>query len=244
MYANFASIYDSLMQDIPYEKWVNYIKAIIEMEGANPQKVLDLGCGTGNVAIPMARMGYAVTALDLSPNMLAVAEQKARNAGLNIHWVNQDMREIDIPDDFDLVLSMCDSLNYLTEEADLQKVFGIVYKQLKENGLFIFDLNSYYKISYIFGNETYTLNDDEISYIWENNFDEATGICEMELTFFLREGQLYKRFKEIHQERGYKSDRVVADLEAAGFHQIRQYEELSFHVPTRETERIYFVARK
>lgn len=243
MYANFASIYDNLMQDIPYEKWVSYIKKIIEMEGANPQKVLELGCGTGNVSLPMASLGYEVTALDLSPDMLAVAEQKARNAGLNINLVNQDMREMNLPQSFDMVLSMCDSLNYLTEEGDLQKVFGLVHKQLKEKGLFIFDLNSYYKISHIFGNETYTLTDDEISYIWENSFDEATGICEMDLTFFLREGQLYKRFKEIHRERGYQIDRVVSYLESAGFHQIRQYKELTFQVPTEETERIYFVAK-
>lgn len=245
MYTNFATIYDRLMNDIPYEKWVKYIQDILAQYNLKPEMVLDLGCGTGNVAIPMARLGYQVTALDLSTDMLAVAEQKSRTDGLNIKFIHQDMRQIDLPANYDLVVSMCDSLNYLLEDADLKNVFTKIYELLNPGGLFVFDLNTAYKIGQIFANETFVYNEDDVAYIWENSFEPATSICDMDLTFFVRdETNHYKRFMESHAEKGYDSKEVVKWLADVGFNHISIYEAITFKPPEANTERIYFIVKK
>ena len=245
MYAGFAYIYDRLMQDIPYERWMEYIQEIRRREGCGSGPVLDLGCGTGNMALPMSQLGFEVTAVDLSPDMLAVAEQKARSAGLKINFINQDIRELQVPGPFGLVLAMCDSLNYLLEGKELADLFKKVYQLLQEDGLFIFDLNTPYKLAYVLGQNTYTYQDDDVAYIWENEYNRDSQICEMALTFFVhRERNLYYRFAEIHAERAYDPGDIKEWLSQASFSKVACYQELSFRKPVAKTERIFFVAGK
>lgn len=245
MYNDFASVYDHLMQEIPYGEWVEYLQKIADHFQIKPRKVLEIGCGTGNVTIPLARLGYQITALDLSSNMLAIAEQKAREQGVNIQLIQQDMRQLELPGNFDLVISLCDSLNYILQESELRKVFQEVFELLEEKGLFVFDLNSCYKIARVLGNETYTLKEDDVAYIWENNYDQDNDICEMEITFFVREHNgLYRRFQENHAQRAYAVDKVLTWLKDTGFATIDYYDAQTFQKPGPKAERIYFIAIK
>ncbi len=246
MYSNFALIYDRLMQDVPYTGWVRYLARLFAKHNIKPEGILDIGCGTGNVTIPLAEMGYNLTGLDMSPEMLAVAEEKARTKGLAVNWLCQDMRAMDLADlRFDLVISMTDSLNYISTAIELQHIFKKVYNLLQDGGWFIFDLNSAYKIIEVFGNNVFTLLDDDIAYIWQNSYDEADRTCYMDLTFFVREADgRYHRFSEEHSETGYEITEVCDLLKQAGFTVQAIYEEDSLTEPAATAERIYFVAQK
>ena len=244
-YRDFAAVYDRLMQDIPYAGWVQYLDLIFQKHGIRPQVVLDIGCGTGNVTIPLAQMGYRLIGLDMSQEMLALAEEKARNQGLKISWLQQDMRSMNLGDlRFDLVISMTDSLNYIQTTADLAKVFALVRDSLKTGGWFIFDLNSAYKIREVFGNNVFSLIEDDIAYIWENSYDPDTRTCTMDLTFFVQEKDgRYRRFSEVHRETGFDTTEVLRLLDLAGFSVEAVYGENSVVEPVNDTERIYFITR-
>lgn len=145
------------MQDVPNAGWVDYLARLFARHNIEPARILDIGCGTGNVTVPLAEMGYHLTGLDMSPEMLAVAEEKARNKGISVRWLCQDMREMDLGDlKFDLVISMTDSLNYLSSACELRKVFQQVVSLLTDGGWFVFDLNSAYKIREVFGDKKRT----------------------------------------------------------------------------------------
>lgn len=245
IYANFAAVYDRLMQDVPYDRWVENLEELFRRFGIAGKRVLDLGCGTGNVAIPLAKKGYQVTALDLSPEMLDLAEHKAREAGVKITFTCQDMRELDIPGEIDLVISMCDSMNYLLTAGELQQVLAKAAGVLRDGGWLVFDLNSAYKIERIFGDNTYTLLDEDVAYIWENDYDPPERICNMQLTFFVQKANgLYERFAEHHRERAYTVDEVHQALKAAGFRPAGVLAEDNLAPPGPETERVYFIAQK
>ena len=244
IYSNFASVYDRLMQDVPYTGWVNYLGSMFERHGIKPRQILDIGCGTGNVTIPLAEIGYRVTGLDMSPEMLSLAEKKAREKGLSINWILQDMKQMELGSAcFDLVISMTDSLNYITTEAELSNVFHRVRALLNPGGHLIFDLNSLYKIQSVFGNNVYTHVDDDIAYIWDNAYNPETCSCTMDIIFFIKEKDgKYRKFTEQHRETGYTVEEVKRMLNDAGFTGIHVYGEGSFEIPQEKTERIYFVA--
>lgn len=246
MYSNFASIYDRLMRDVPYAGWMSYLARLFAKHNIKPIEILDIGCGTGNVTIPLAEMGYNLTGLDMSPEMLAVAEEKARNKGIAINWLCQDVRAMDLADlSFELVISMTDSLNYISNASELQHVFKQVRDLLNDGGWFVFDLNSAYKIKEVFGNNVFTLLDDDIAYVWENSYDEADRTCCMDLTFFVRETDgRYRRFSEEHSETGYEITEVSELLKQAGLTVRAVYGENSLTEPEATAERIYFVAQK
>lgn len=245
IYANFASVYDRLMQDVPYDRWVENLGEIFRRYGIGGGKVLDLGCGTGNVAVPLAQKGYRVTALDLSPEMLSLAEQKAREAGVKIIFTCQDMREMVVPGEFDLVISMCDSMNYLLADGELRQVFARAAGVLRDGGFLVFDLNSAHKLEKVFGEKTYTLVDEDVAYVWENDYDPGERVCHMHLTFFVRRGNgLFERFVEEHRERAYTIDEVQQALGEAGFRLTGILAEDTLEPPEPDTERIYFIAQK
>lgn len=245
MYGNFAYIYDRLMQDVPYDQWLAYLDELFVKLDLRLGKALDLGCGTGTLTVPLAQKGWQVTAVDLSADMLAVAESKAREEGVQVHWVQQDMRQLQVGTDFDLVISMCDSLNYITEVHELELVFKQTHQALRDGGIFFFDLNSHYKLSRVFGDNVFTINEEEIAYIWENEFDAQEQVCLMDITFFVQEPSGYfRRFSEFHRERAYQVSEVQTALTKAGFTLIGKYAEQTFNEPDGETERIYYVAQK
>lgn len=127
-YAHMAAVYDALMADTPYDQWLDWIERSWQ-KGSAPKRIIDLGCGTGTIAIPLAKRGYRVTGVDLSAEMLAIAYDKMRQEQVEVAWVEQDMRELSLPE-ADAVISLCDSLSYLTEEADVQETFRRVFAHL------------------------------------------------------------------------------------------------------------------
>lgn len=245
MYQGFAEVYDRLTQDIAYEKWADFLESAFLKFGEKPRLVLELACGTGSLAIEMAKRGYDLIGLDLSVDMLSKAMEKSREQGLDILFINQDMRDFELYGTVDAVVCMLDSINYITDKAELERVFRLVHLYLNPGGLFIFDVNSEYKLSHLLaGNVFYELADD-ISWIWHNTYDPANKLCTFELTFFVKtRGDLYRRFEETHVERAYSDDEITCALSRANLELLGRFGGLDFSPPAHESERVFYVARK
>lgn len=242
-YTHMAAVYDRLMADSPYDQWLDWVERIWA-KGGKPSSVIDLGCGTGTIAIPLSRRGYRVTGVDLSADMLAVAYDKMRPEQADVVWVQQDMRELALPQ-ADAVISLCDSLSYLTEEEDVQETFRRVFAHLAEGGTFLFDVHSPYKMLHIFGDETFTYVEDEVSYIWQCFSDPLRLEVEHQLTFFIRQpGGMYERVEEQHWQRAYQPLQMIRWLMEAGFTDVVVTADFADLPPQETSERLFFAAKK
>ena len=245
-YERFAYVYDELMKDAPYEKWLMILTAKLEQYGIVGRKVLDLACGTGEMTVELAQHGFEVTGVDLSDEMLLVANEKAVKLGLSIPLFQQNMAELEGLGQFDCVTIFCDSLNYLRDEEDIIKTFSQVHEHLKDGGLFLFDIHSIYKMEEIFRDNTFAVNGEEVSYIWDCFPGEEPYSVEHDLSFFVRDDEsgLYDRFDELHYQRTYPVEQYKKWLEQAGFTVSEIMADLEEAPLAKETERILFVASK
>ncbi|WP_078413838.1 class I SAM-dependent DNA methyltransferase [Priestia abyssalis] len=244
-YGRFAYVYDRLMQDVPYDQWVKYIQKELSRTGIHQPKILDVACGTGQVTIRLANQGYDVTGIDLSDDMLMIAQEKAQKEGFSIPLFQQNMTELELGEFFDCVGIFCDSLNYLQSAEEVQQTFSAVSNHLKQGGLFLFDVHSPYKMDKVFAEETFAYAGDDVSYIWDCFKGEQEHSVEHELTFFVRdETGRYERFEESHQQRTFSAGVYVEWLCEAGFDDIQITADFSDHPPTNTSERLFFSAIK
>ncbi len=243
-YSGFAYIYDQLIQDINYDVWVDYIESIFHRYDAKPTLVLDLACGTGNVSTRMAQRGYDMIGVDMSEDMLNVAINKASKEALDILYLNQDMRDFELYGTVDAIICLLDSVNYITDKQDLIQTFKLVKNYLNVGGLFIFDINTAYKLQEVLGDHTFVVDEDNIFYVWENHYDEAHKICDFFLTFFIKEDTKYERVDEWHQEKAYEIAEIKNSLREVGLNCLAIYNDLSFDMPNDKSERIFFIVQK
>lgn len=243
-YKEFANIYDELIyEDINYDKVADKIINICRENNLKFEDYLDLACGTGNVSINVAKYFKTVYAVDLSDDMLNVAFDKFKKNKIKAKVICQDMCELSLNKRFDLITSVLDSTNYITEDEDLLDYFSSVYEHLKENGIFIFDINSYYKLSTVLGNNIYTYSSEEIFYTWENSFED--DVLNMFLTFFVKtENELYKKFEEEHFERAYKESYIEDILKKCNFRTINKFSGYSDEEVNENSERILYIVSK
>lgn len=243
-YEGFANIYDILMDDVDYEKWVSYVMNIFKYINVQPKSVLDLACGTGNITIPMAKLDYDIWGIDISEQMLSVAENKSRMQGEKIKFIKQDIKNLNLTGSFDAIICACDGINYVLEEDELLSTFQRAYQLLNGGGIFIFDISSYYKLSRIIGNNTFVEEKDGIFYSWENEFDAASSTLTMVLNFFIPEDKLYNRIEEVHVQRAYKNKEVCDNLFKCGFNVLETLDEFTFFKAHEESERVFFISKK
>ena len=218
-YTDFAQVYDTFMDDTPYEEWCEYLVELLEKHrrdgdlaetekdvgnivsdnndvdviNKNLQQernsILDLGCGTGTLTELLARRGYDMIGVDNSQEMLQIAMDKRSRSGLDILYLLQDMRSFELYGTVGAVISVCDSINYLLEDEDVVKTFRLVNNYLFPEGVFIFDFNTVYKYEIVIGDATIAENRDNCSFIWENYYHEAEQINEYDLTVFVQENE-------------------------------------------------------
>lgn len=262
-YTDFAMVYDTFMDETPYEQWCEFLMELFRKYGAQKDDtrqenravmdnlrqerntVLDLGCGTGTLTELLARRGYDMIGVDLSEEMLRIAVDKREKSGLDILYLCQDMRELELYGTVGAVVSVCDSVNYLLEEDDVVQTFRLVNNYLYPEGLFIFDFNTIYKYAEVIGDATIAEDREECSFIWENTYYEEERINEYDLTIFVREeGDRYRRFQETHLQRGYSLKEMRGMVEAAGLLFVDAIDADTHREVTQESERIYIVARK
>lgn len=244
-YHKFAYLYDQLMQEAPYEEWISFLLSVIKRHGEQECSILDIGCGTGNIAIPLSKEKFSVTGVDLSEEMLMVANEKVGTENVNVKLFHQDMRSLEGLGEYNVVIAMCDTLNYLETEEDLIDTFKSMYEHLATDGLLIFDVHSIYKIDSVFREQTYTYSSEELAYIWECYEGDHLHSIEHELSFFVQnDSQLYERFNELHKQRTFSIEFYKKTLKLTGFQLLSVTGDFSLTSLPDESERWFFVAKK
>ncbi|MBD2844489.1 class I SAM-dependent methyltransferase [Paenibacillus sp. IB182496] len=251
-YRQFASVYDRLMEDMPYPAWLRFARQVWE-RGEMPRTVADLGCGTGSIAIPLAKSGFEVFGIDLSADMLAVARSKwetspqramPSSAG-SIRWLQQDLRDWELPEPVDAAISFCDCINYLTEEEDVEAAFRATCRGLKPGGLFLFDAHAPSQLRRYAEEQPFVLDERDVAYIWTSELDSRRMEIEHRLTIFAREsGERFIRFEEVHVQRAYEAQWLVGALRRAGFSDARCFADFELSAPDADAQRLFFVARR
>ena len=245
-YTSFASVYDTFMDNIPYEEWGAYLRDLLKEYGVYGGLVLDLGCGTGTMTEILAADGYDMIGIDNSEEMLEIAAEKKEGSGSDILYLLQDMREFELYGTVKAVVSICDSVNYITEEEDLEEVFRLVNNYLDPGGIFIFDFNTVYKYKEVIGSQTIAESREDCSFIWDNYYYEDEEINEYELSLFIKEkdSELYKKYVETHFQKAYNLETIRRLIEQSGLEFIIAYNAFSREKPSDESERIYVIARE
>ncbi len=209
--------------------------------------VVELGCGTGSFTQVLKRKGYDIMGIDLSPEMLDLARKKSAEVGLDIMYLEQDMRELDLYCTAGTIVSVCDSINYILEDDEVVETFKLVNNFLFPGGLFVFDFNTLHKYRDVIGDATIAENRDDCSFIWENYYHEDEHINEYDLTIFFKcdeEQELFKRSVETHFQRGYTLEEMLSFVKAAGLEFVSAIDADTHGNPSSDSERIYIVARE
>lgn len=242
-YTEFATVYDELMTDIPYDAYVDLLDEATG--GITGKRVLDIGCGTGLLSMKLAKLGAKVTGIDLSAEMLAVAERRAKALCLPVQFIEQPMQQLAGFTGIDLAVIAIDSLNYLAVQEDVQSTFQQIYASLAVGGALVFDVHSTFKTDVIFMEGPFTFDDGRIAYIWETEEGEQPHSVDSELAFFIQEANgLYRRFDEVHSQRTFAVHDYVEMLMKAGFSVERIFADWEDEPPHEESERIFFQVRK
>ncbi|WP_461809969.1 class I SAM-dependent DNA methyltransferase [Faecalimonas sp.] len=245
-YTSFASVYDTFMDNIPYEEWSVYVKELLKEYGVSEGLVLELGCGTGTMTELLSASGYDMIGIDNSEEMLEIALEKKLSSGHDILYLSQDMREFELYGTVKAVVSICDSVNYIMEEEELMTVFKLVNNYLDPRGIFIFDFNTIYKYRELLGDRTIAEQREECSFIWDNYYYEEEEVNEYELSLFIREGEseYYRKYEETHYQRAYHLETIKGLIEQSGLEYITAYDAFTHEEPRENSERIYVIARE
>lgn len=242
-YEDFAEVYDTFMDETPYEEWSRFVSAILKEGGILDGLVLDLGCGTGTLTELLAKEGYDMIGVDLSDRMLNIAMEKRAQSGADILYLQQDMRKFELYGTVRAVVCLCDSLNYLLKEEELLQTFRLVNNYLDPGGLFLFDFNTVYKYETVIGDTTIAENRDDCSFIWENYYDAKEQLNEYDLTIFVRDKSgLFRKSTETHIQRGYTLLAIRRLVEASGMIFLRAADADTHGEVCETSERIYVLA--
>ena len=246
-YTNFAYVYDTFMDNVPYDEWCKYLVMLLKQYGVDDGIVLDMGCGTGNMTSRLCQLGYDMIGIDNSEDMLAIAREKAGEDTMDILYLLQDMREFELYGTVRAAVSICDSMNYITNEEDFLQVFKLVNNYLDPKGIFIFDLNTIYKYKHLLGDATIAENREDCSFIWDNYYYEDERMNEYELTLFIQEESdpsLYRKFQETHLQRAYTLEEMKKMIEQSGMTYLTAYDAYTRKSPGKKSERICVIAKE
>ena len=244
-YTSFAEVYDTFMDNVPYEEWADYLEERLKEYGVKDGLVLELGCGTGSMTELLAEKGYDMIGVDNTEDMLEIAMEKRIESGHDILYLLQNMQEFELYGTVKAVVSVCDSVNYITEKAELEEVFRLVNNYLDPQGIFIFDFNTEYKYREILGNQVIAEDREECSFIWENYYDHTSMINEYELTLFVQEeDDLYRKYQESHFQKAYTLRDIRSMIEASGLKFVTAYDAYTQKAPMHNSERITVIARE
>ncbi len=244
-YSAFARYYDQLTANIDYKKRGEYFHSIIQKFKTTKENILlDLACGTGSISEVMAGLGYDVIGVDNSDEMLGMAIEKKFDSGLNIQYLCQDMRKLDMFGTIDITICALDSINHLASLNDVRKVFENVAFFSELGGLFIFDVNTVYKHRKVLADNTFTYETDDVYCVWENTLNRETDEVKMNLEFFEREENgLWSRSSDSFSEKAYSENDIEELLSQCGFELLGKYGDDTFDSPAEDCQRIVYTAR-
>ncbi|MEO0178125.1 MAG: class I SAM-dependent methyltransferase [candidate division WOR-3 bacterium] len=233
-----AQFYDIIMNDVDYKEWAFYIDEIIK-KFQGKKKILDLGCGTGNLDIILKNKGYDIIGLDMSFNMLKLAKEKNLKNLVNASFFKIPFKN----EQFDVVISTFDSLNNVNDIDELKKVFLEAYRVLKIGGIFTFDLNTIYVFKTLWNDYLKVSEVKNLYIIYKSEFIEP-DMCLLKITIFQElENELYKKYNFEILEKAFEIEKIISSLKI-NFKDVFAFEHLSFRKADENNNRVQFVAIK
>ena len=243
MYTAFAAVYDRLMQSVDYDGWADYYARLLARCGVSGGSVCECACGTGSLTVRLQKRGYAMTGVDISQEMLSVAAAKARENGVFIPFVRQDMCRLTLHKRQHAILCTCDGVNYLTTPERARTFFRAAFQALRPGGALIFDLSTPYKLENTLGNNALGSQEEDIAYIWQNAWHARTRTVDMNLSIFVREADgRYARLEESQRQRAYSREELTESLNEAGFADVRFYGDRTLRAPAAKAARWHVTA--
>ena len=241
-YNSFSSVYDELTKNVDYKARAEYFKAILQKYNISDGLLLDLACGTGSLSVELSKMGFEVIGTDASYDMLSEAQNKAAENGENIMFLCQKMEETDLYGSVRAIVCALDSINHVTDYELVKKTFKNLKNFLDTDGIIIFDANTVYKHQKILGNNVFIYDEKNVFCAWRNTLlpDETT--VNINLDFFVKNGENYMRCGESFKEKAYTDEELTRALEEAGFMVLSRFSESTFENPCEDTQRITYIA--
>lgn len=240
-YETFAFVYDEVMDDTLYQQWMDFTLNHLPKK---TNQILELACGTGALAVEFAKAGFEVTGLDLSEEMLTLANDRALEEEVSINWLAGDMLDLTDIGTYQAITCFSDSLCYMQNAAQIQQVFEGVYQLLEESGTFIFDVHSTYQIDKVFPDYSFHDQTEDFAFLWDSYPGESVHSIEHFLTFFVKkEGEIFERFDELHKERTYSLETYKQLLMQSGF-KVEVFADFVDEVPHETSKRWFFVCKK
>ncbi|HSV73654.1 MAG TPA: class I SAM-dependent methyltransferase [Chthonomonadales bacterium] len=245
-FGEIAPFYDELMRGVPYGMWVRYLQDILQHRGADARRVIDLACGTGNVAFRLAECGYEVTGVDISAAMVGEARRKAAANRSGVAFEVQDAADLRLlPPPYDLCVSFFDSLNNITRSDRLLSAMRSVCEHLVPGGLFVFDVNTRYALENRYFDQACSDPRERLRYNWRSDFDPVTRLCTISMQFWLREeGGATREFHETHVQYAYEEGELRRLLQQAGFADIEAFHAYTLRPVQPCTDRMFVVASR
>ncbi len=240
-YSVFAQYYDFLNQNVDYNAGSRFISGIFK--GNKVKTVIDLACGTGVLSEMLGKMGYEIIGIDMSDEMLSMAQNRLFESECRFSLINAKMQDFSLEEKADACICCLDSINHLTDENDVLKTFKNVSASIKDNGIFIFDVNSVYKHRTLLNNRAYVFDEEDFFLSWDNEYLKDDTIRIM-LDFFIFNGKSYDRESEEFFERAYSQSKLKSMLKKAGFGTVDIYGGFDYSSPKKDSERLFFVCRK
>lgn len=244
-YGDFAYYYDLLTENVDYESRCNYITGLLAENGIGKGILLDLACGTGTVAMHLAKKGYEVIGVDASEEMLSVAQEKKMESGADVIYLCQKMEELDLFGTINGAVCTLDSINHVTDEKNVKEIFRRVSLFMEDKGIFIFDVNTPYKHREILGNNTFVYDMDDVYCVWQNSTDDNL-LTSINLDIFEKdeEEDVYYKYSEHFCEKGYELTDIEKWVKEYKFETVGIYKEMTKSPVNPDTQRAVFVFRK
>lgn len=245
-YGIFSEFYDALTANVSYDTVAQVLSSLLTRYGKSRGLLLDLACGTGSVSVRLAEKGYEVIGVDLSPEMLSEAQNKAYTTGQNILFLCQDMTKLDLYGTVDAAVCTLDGLCHLPDEESVSAALGKVSLFMNPGGVFLFDVNSVYKHRAVLGNNTFVYDTDDVYCVWQNTLLPDGVTVQMDLDFFepVSDAGDYVRQSERFTERAYPRETLEAMLKKAGFTVLDVFDGYSGKPAHDTSERLLFAVRK
>ena len=243
-YGSFAYFYDRLTENVDYRAYAEQIDRWVTQFGGRKGILLDVACGTGSLCMELARLGYDVIGTDSSEDMLNSALDKKYDSGLDIQYLRQDMRSLDMYGTIDVTVCTLDSVNHLSDETDALKAFKCVSLFAFPDGMFIFDVNTLRKHRDVLADNAFVFSLDGLFCTWQNEYDKTDSSVHIWLDFFEEDGKVWRRYSEDFKEIYIPPERIERMLDEAGFEILGVFDGYSGEPRNDMSERAVYVCRK
>ncbi|MBO4323575.1 MAG: class I SAM-dependent methyltransferase [Clostridia bacterium] len=238
-YSALSPHYEHLVKGEEYEKWAEFV--LNKIKTYSPTAVgADVACGSGYFTRAIKGKGYDVFGYDISDEMLSEARTLSAKRGQYIEFISGDLIRFKSFKKLGFITVINDGFNYIPPE-NIEKAFSAAYKNLVKGGLFLFDISSEYKLKNVIANNVFSVDEEDFTYIWFNSL--CDGFVKMDLTFFEKEGNLYRRKDETHVQYIHKMSDIEDKLKSVGF-DIKEISGINGEKVDEKSERICFIAVK